>query len=39
GTTTAPLAELTRRTTLERAVVDHRAAGRHWRGGSGWLPL
>ena len=39
GTTTAPLAELTRRTTLERGVVDHLAAGRHWRGGSGWLPL
>lgn len=28
-----------RGTTLERAVVDHLRAGRHWYGGSGWVPL
>jgi hypothetical protein len=26
-------------TALERAIVDHLAAGRHWRGGAGWLQL
>ncbi|HEY3081019.1 MAG TPA: acyltransferase domain-containing protein, partial [Chloroflexota bacterium] len=31
--------ELPRRTTLERAVVDHLRAGRHWHGGAGWLRL
>ena len=31
--------ELPRRTTLERAIVDHIKAGRHWRAGSGWLTL
>lgn len=33
------LAELPRRTTLERAVVDHLRAGRHWRVRTGWLAL
>jgi hypothetical protein len=33
------LDELPRRTTLERAVVDHLKAGRHWNGGAGWLRL
>jgi hypothetical protein len=32
-------ATLPRRTTLERAVVDHLRAGRHWRVRTGWLPL
>ncbi|HEU4423092.1 MAG TPA: acyltransferase domain-containing protein [Pilimelia sp.] len=31
--------ELPRRTTLERAVVDHLKAGRHWNGGAGWSRL
>ncbi len=31
--------ELPRRTTLERAIVDHLKAGRRWRGGAGWLRL
>lgn len=30
---------LPRRTTLERAVVDHLLAGRHWYIGNGWFPL
>jgi hypothetical protein len=30
---------LPRGTTLQRAVVDHLRAGRHWRLGVGWLPL
>jgi len=33
------LVKLPQRTALERAVVDHLKAGRHWRGGAGWLPL
>jgi hypothetical protein len=33
------LAELPRRTSLERAVVDHLRAGRHWRVGTGWFEL
>ncbi len=32
-------AALPGRTTLERAVRDHLAAGAHWRPGAGWLPL
>lgn len=28
-----------RRTTLERAVVDHLTAGRDWYGGAGWMKL
>jgi hypothetical protein len=33
------LSALPRRTTLERAVVDHVRAGRHWRVRTGWLAL
>jgi hypothetical protein len=39
GRVGVPLDELPRRTTLQRAVVDHIAAGRHWRGGAGWRRL
>jgi len=35
----ATLDQLPRRTTLERAVVDHIRSGRHWHGGVGWLLL
>jgi hypothetical protein len=34
-----PVAELPRRTTLERAIGDQLRAGRHWYIGHGWLPL
>ncbi|MGH4027545.1 acyltransferase domain-containing protein [Actinomycetota bacterium Odt1-20B] len=34
-----PVAELPRRTRLERAVGDHLRAGGHWYGGHGWFPL
>ncbi|HEV8535294.1 MAG TPA: acyltransferase domain-containing protein [Candidatus Limnocylindria bacterium] len=33
------LDELPERTTLERAVVAHLRAGKHWRNGTGWLEL
>ncbi len=33
------LDELQPTTTLERAVVEHLKAGRHWRWRTGWLPL
>lgn len=33
------LATLPRRTTLQRAVIDHLQAGRHWKIGFGWLEL
>lgn len=33
------LDDLAPRTTLERAIVEHLKAGRHWRGGVGWLDL
>jgi hypothetical protein len=33
------LEELPRRTVLERAIVDHLQAGRHWHGGAGWVKL
>ncbi|MGH2531169.1 MAG: acyltransferase domain-containing protein [Thermomicrobiales bacterium] len=39
GRTTSALDELPQRTTLERAIVAHRKAGHHWRGGAGWLLL
>ena len=39
GRSDSPLDELPRRTTLERAIVDHLQAGRHWHGGAGWLRL
>jgi hypothetical protein len=35
----ADLDELPRRTTLERAIVDHLRTGGHWYGVDGWLPL
>jgi hypothetical protein len=38
-TRTTPLDALPQRTTLERAVVAHLRAGRHWRTRTGWLPL
>ena len=31
--------ELPQRTKLERAIVAHLRAGRHWRNRTGWLPL
>ncbi len=34
-----PLDDLPQRTTLERAVVSHLRAGRHWRVRTGWLDL
>ncbi|MGA4842620.1 acyltransferase domain-containing protein [Streptomyces sp. G45] len=34
-----PVAELPRRTRLERAVGDHLRAGGHWYAGHGWFPL
>ena len=36
---TGPLDDLPRRTLLERAVVDHLKAGRHWHGAACWLEL
>ena len=39
GRTSVDLEGLPRRTTLERAVVNHLKAGRHWYGGAGWLLL
>ncbi|MFD2082725.1 hypothetical protein SAMN05421678_111173 [Actinopolymorpha cephalotaxi] len=32
-------ADLPRRTTLQRAILDHLQAGRHWHGGAGWCLL
>ncbi|AZM57535.1 acyltransferase [Streptomyces sp. WAC 01529] len=34
-----PVAELPRRTKVERAIGDHLRAGGHWYGGHGWFPL
>ncbi|EGX60764.1 hypothetical protein SZN_05784 [Streptomyces zinciresistens K42] len=34
-----PVADLPRRTALERAVGDHLRAGGHWYTGHGWLPF
>jgi hypothetical protein len=39
GDRAANVDECPRRTALERAVVDHIKAGRHWHNGSGWLEL
>lgn len=39
GRTIDDLDRLPRETTLQRAVVDHIRAGRHWHGGAGWLEL
>jgi hypothetical protein len=33
------LAELTPRTTLERAIVGHLEAGKHWQNRTGWLEI
>jgi len=35
----AELDQLPRQTTLQRAIIDHQKAGRHWHGGVGWLLL
>ena len=34
-----PVADLPRRSSVERAVVDHLRAGGHWYGGHGWFVL
>jgi GNAT-like C-terminal domain len=39
GPTPANLDELPQRSSLERAVVGHLKAGRHWKGRSGWFRL
>jgi hypothetical protein len=39
GNIGTPLNERPRRTALQRAVLDHLAAGKHWRGGAGWRRL
>jgi len=39
GRTTRDLDGLPRETTLQRAIVDHIRAGRHWHDGAGWLEL
>jgi hypothetical protein len=39
GSGGTPLDERPRRTALQRAVLDHLAAGKHWRGGAGWRRL
>ncbi|MET9020060.1 acyltransferase domain-containing protein [Actinopolymorpha sp. NPDC004070] len=33
------LADLPRRSTLQRAILDHLQAGHHWHGGAGWCVL
>lgn len=38
-TLTTPLDRLPRRTVLERAIVDHLRAGRHWRIRRGYFPI
>ncbi|MFJ9816352.1 acyltransferase domain-containing protein [Streptomyces sp. NPDC101151] len=39
GNPDLPVAELPRRTSVERAVGDHLRAGGHWYVGHGWFPL
>ena len=39
GRPDAPLDQLPRETRLQRAIIDHQKAGRHWHGGTGWLEL
>ncbi|MGJ5896336.1 acyltransferase domain-containing protein [Streptomyces niveiscabiei] len=39
GSTQVELAELPRRTVVERAVVEHLEGGGHWYGGEGWFAL
>ena len=34
-----PLDQLPRETRLQRAILDHLKAGRHWHGGGGWFAL
>ena len=36
---TTPLDQLPRRTVLQRAVVDHLTAGRHWYWRRGHFPI
>ncbi len=38
GDAVTPLADLPRATSLQRAVLRHLRAGRHWQVRSGWLP-
>jgi hypothetical protein len=38
GDPARPLAAHPRRTTLQRAVLDHLSAGAHWHEGTGWFP-
>ncbi|GIM65730.1 hypothetical protein Aau02nite_19280 [Amorphoplanes auranticolor] len=38
-TLSTPLEKLPRRTTLQRAIVDHLKAGRHWRWRQGRFPI
>ncbi|MEU6779342.1 hypothetical protein ABZ912_09065 [Nonomuraea angiospora] len=38
-TLTSPLEQLPRRTVLQRAIVDHLKAGRHWRIRRGRFPI
>jgi len=39
GNPDLPVADLPRRTALERAVGDHLRAGGHWLIGHGWFPF
>lgn len=39
GMLDAEIDELPQATSLERAVVGHIVAGKHWHGGAGWLEL
>jgi hypothetical protein len=39
GQTVSTMDSPPQRTTLERAIVGHLAAGRHWHVAAGWLPL
>jgi hypothetical protein len=39
GRPDAPLDTLPRDTTLQRAIIDHQLAGRHWHGGAGWFEI
>ena len=38
-TLTTPLDQLPRRTVLQRAIVDHLKAGRHWHWRRGHFPI
>ena len=38
-TLTTPLDQLPRRTVLQRAIVDHLKAGRHWQWRRGRFPI